>query len=208
MPGRRLVRTVSLSIVIAARFATPGHAQSPSPAASPAAFACPSPSTSSGLVLQINVVPNGNSCGFDPRIVPDLKTYVGSDGYWLFCSTCPFATRIELEATDGPFGNFISFTPLPEGDNLVKVSMPSNGFGNATGHHAKTKKDSKYNLVLRPSVGGTFLDRIDPRLEIDDNTIKEEGVHPDNTRILLILAALIIGFLLGRYFTGRTRSSQ
>jgi len=98
---------------------------------------------------------------------------------------------IDLQAADGdsPFANFMSFTPFPlDGGNLVKVPMPCNGFGPAWGGGAKASKSSKYNLVLQPTTAGLPLDRIDPRLEIDDH-----GLAPWLERLLLILFGLLLG---------------
>jgi len=119
-----------------------------------------------------------------------VRTKVGLDAIWDFCSTCPVDTLIELQAPDGdsPFGNFMSFNPFPQSDNLVRVPMPSNGFGNAWGGGAKVAKSSKYNLILKPTGVGLPLDHIDPRLEIDDH-----GLAPWLERILFVILGLVLG---------------
>src|SRR5450432_105857 len=168
MRRRRLITTVVLAIIIAAHFTPPGHAQSPSPSPSPASvcprpvITCPQPNANNTWV-QINVVPNGSSCRFDPRTIPDLQTSLGGNVEWTFCSTCPGDTKIELEAPgpNGPFNKFGTFLPAPESDTLVKLDMPCNGYSSASGGIAESTGTWKYNLTLKPTGVGLPLDHID-----------------------------------------------
>lgn len=193
--------TVILGLLAWGFFATSGYGQEPGRGASPVAPCirpqnqCPSPS-SGGTFVHINLQPDAadSVCRFDQRVVDDLRTTVGDNVHWSFCSTCPLNMQVQLDVPggSGPFDRFTLFNPFPTADNLVTVDVPCNGFGMASGFNATGSGEWKYFLRARPAGTQPFLDEIDPRLEIDDRTLA-----PTRRPVLTWAVAGLIGIALG-----------
>lgn len=203
---------VVVGLLSSGLFVTFGHGQNRGTA--PASVApcvhsgiqCPSP-TSGGNFVHINLRPDTDSvCRFDPRTIDDLRTSVGDNVQWSFCSTCPVNMDVQLDVPTGggPFDKFRTFIPMPTADNLVLVEVPCNGYAHATGFSATGSGDWKYFLRMRPSGTLPFLDEIDPRLEIDDRTFAP--TKSDRTLWTGAVVAAVLGFLLGAYLMRRRLS--
>jgi hypothetical protein len=210
--------TVTLAVVVATGLATRGIAQSPTPSSLPPpspnpAFSCDPPS-STQVSVDINVVPDGDSCKFEPQTITDLKTYVGWGVDWNFCSTCLIDTKVELAVSDdlGPFKQYFQlFVPTPQTDNLATVTLPSNAVRRAYGRGAlKRGYWEKYSVTLKSKQTNAILNQIDPRLEIDDTTLKPTKVPHDTVsprwveRILMILLGVALGFGAARIMRPKT----
>lgn len=179
----------------AARPAT-GQPPSASASCSRPPVTCPSPSSSSHWV-SINLVPDGSGgCRFDPRTIDDLILQMGDDVDWDFCNACDADMTVQMDTTgSGPFESFDLFFPPPQADNLVTITVPCQGYGNASGRKATSSGDWKYSLRARPTSNPTnFPDVIDPKLEIDD----DHGLNAWLIRGGLLLAGGLIGAFLAR----------
>jgi hypothetical protein len=122
----------------------------------------------------MNLVPDSSStCRFDPRTVEDLELNVGENVQWSFCNACNADMTVQLDvAGPGPFGNFQLFLPLPSADNLVSTTVPCHDYGQFFGIDAQASGSWKYSMRVGPTGTTAFPDVIDPRLEIDDTTLR------------------------------------
>jgi hypothetical protein len=160
---------------------------------------CPAPFSTSTFV-HINLEADSSAiCRFNPRVIDDLKLYVGDSVQWSFCNACEADMTVQFDTTGpGPFNKFLAFLPMPSADNLVSLTAPCHAYGDASGISAQSSGDWKYSLRAKPVGAPTFPDVIDPRLEIDDRGFTR-WLQP----LLLVGLGLVGGFLVGRRMRSR-----